>query len=76
MKQEEIPRLVMSAALIGYFGYALIAHWSEGIEETLKAAFMIAVGYWLGSSKGSADKQRVIDGPSGTPADPISVDPV
>jgi len=77
MKLEEVPRLIMSAALILYFGYALVAHWSEGIEETLKAAFMIAVGYWLGSSKGSADKQKAIDGgPTGTPRDPISVDPV
>ena len=76
MKDEEIPRLVFSAAIVAYFGCALIAHWSNGIEETLKSAFMIAVGYWLGSSKGSADKQKAIDGPLGTPKDPISVDPV
>ncbi len=77
MKTEEIPRLVMSAALILYFGYALIVHWSEGIEETLKAAFMIAVGYWLGSSKGSSDKQKALDSlPDGTPGDPVSVEQV
>jgi hypothetical protein len=54
----EYARLVMSAAIVFYFGWALFAHWSEGIEETLKSAFMIAVGYWLGSSKGSADKAK------------------
>jgi hypothetical protein len=26
------------------------------LEESLKSAFMIAVGYYLGSSKGSTDK--------------------
>lgn len=61
MKVEDLPRLLLSAALIGYFGYAMVSHWSEGIEETLKAAFMIAVGYWLGSSKGSADKQKALE---------------
>lgn len=54
----EYARLVMSGAIVLYFGWALFAHWSEGIEETLKSAFMIAVGYWLGSSKGSADKAK------------------
>jgi len=57
---REWPRLVMSAAIVAYFGWALIAHWSNGIEETLKSAFMIAVGYWLGSSKGSSDKAAVL----------------
>lgn len=61
MKWEDAPRFALSAALIAYFGYAMAAHWSEGIEETLKAAFMIAVGYWLGSSKGSADKQKALE---------------
>lgn len=61
MKWEDAPRFVLSAALIAYFGYAMVAHWSEGVEETLKAAFMIAVGYWLGSSKGSADKQKALE---------------
>ena len=29
---------------------------TASLEEALKSAFMIAVGYYLGSSKGSADK--------------------
>ena len=58
--RNEWARLLVSAAFFGYFGWALIAHWSNGIEETLKSAFMIAVGFWLGSSKGSADKAAVM----------------
>ena len=52
------PRLALSAIIVGYFGYALYEHYSEGLEETLKNIVMLAVGYWLGSSKGSTDKSR------------------
>lgn len=54
--KSEWARLVVSAAIMLYFGFALVQHWTNGIEETLKSAFMILVGYWLGSSKGSTDK--------------------
>lgn len=53
---KELPRLIISAAIIAFFGYALFAHWTTGLEETLKNITMLAVGYWLGSSKGSSDK--------------------
>lgn len=73
-QKNEWARLVMSAAIVGYFGWALFAHWSNGIEETLKSAFMIAVGFWLGSSKGSAEKSVALGKvPAGTPNDPVSV---
>jgi hypothetical protein len=76
-QKNEWARLIMSAAIVGYFGWALIAHWSNGIEETLKSAFMIAVGFWLGSSKGSAEKSaalgKAVDSPAGTPNDPVTV---
>lgn len=55
---RDLPRLIVSATLLGYFGYALIEHYSDGLEETLKNALMIVVGYWLGSSRGSAEKDR------------------
>lgn len=61
MNDKDLPRLALSAVIILYFGYALIAHWSEGLEETLKNIVMLAVGYWLGSSKGSSDKASQIE---------------
>lgn len=73
-QKNEWARLIMSAAIVGYFGWALVAHWSNGIEETLKSAFMIAVGFWLGSSKGSAEKSVALGKvPAGTPSDPVTV---
>lgn len=71
---KELPRLVLSALIIAFFGYALFAHWTTGLEETLKNITMLAVGYWLGSSKGSTDKAELLaDGPSGNPGDPVAV---
>lgn len=55
---RDIPRIAVSIILLAYFGYALLAHYSDGLEETLKNALMIVVGYWLGSSRGSAEKDR------------------
>jgi hypothetical protein len=52
---KEYPRLALTAAIIAYFGYALLFHWTNGIEETLKNITMLAVGFWLGSSKGATD---------------------
>lgn len=57
---KELPRLVLSALIITFFGYALISHWTIGLEETLKNITMLAVGYWLGSSKGSSDKAETM----------------
>lgn len=65
MKPEEIPRLVVSTAIILYFGWAVFAHWSAGIEQTVTNLAMMAVGYWLGSSKSSADKSVQIEKMSG-----------
>jgi hypothetical protein len=72
---KELPRLVLSALIIAFFGYALVVHWTTGLEETLKNITMLAVGYWLGSSKGSTDKAELLaaDGPSGNPGDPVAV---
>jgi len=55
MKQDW-PRLLLTAVIVGYFGWALITHYSEGLEETLKNIVMLAIGFWLGSSDGSKKK--------------------
>lgn len=56
------PRFVVSAVIFLYFGYSLIAHWSENIETTVVNLAMMAAGYWLGSSRGSAEKNAMIKG--------------
>jgi hypothetical protein len=60
MNDKDRPRLAVTAALIGLFGFAVVAHYSDGLEETLKALVLLAAGYWLGSSKGSADKSGAL----------------
>jgi len=61
MTAKDLPRVIITAVIMGYFGYALLNHWSEGLEETLKNVVMLAVGFWLGSSKGSSDKAATIE---------------
>lgn len=61
MTAKDLPRIIITALIMAYFGYALIHHWSEGLEETLKNVVMLAVGFWLGSSKGSSDKAATIE---------------
>ena len=58
---QDWPRLAITAAIVIYFGWALAAHYSNGLEETLKNVTMLAVGFWLGSSKGSADSAARAD---------------
>ncbi|MEA3018394.1 MAG: hypothetical protein QOI38_3116 [Sphingomonadales bacterium] len=58
---KELPRLMISLAILGAFLGAVIYHYSVGLEETLKAMAMIVVGYWLGTSRGSTDKARQIE---------------
>lgn len=61
MKPEELPRLAISAAILLYFGYALVVHWTAGVEQTITNLVVMAVGYWLGSSKGSQDNAARAD---------------
>ncbi|QOT71923.1 hypothetical protein H5V43_01730 [Sphingobium fuliginis] len=61
MTVKDLPRAIITAVIMVYFGYALFNHWSEGLEETLKNVVMLAVGFWLGSSKGSSDKAATIE---------------
>lgn len=61
MTAKDFPRLILTAIIIAYFGYAIVSHWTVGIEETLKNITMLSVGFWLGSSKGSADKAALME---------------
>ncbi|RDC59803.1 hypothetical protein HME9302_00024 [Alteripontixanthobacter maritimus] len=76
MTAKEWPRLALTVFIMGLFGYAAFKHYSPAIEQTIVAISMLAVGYWLGSSKGSSDKTEIIGArPNGTPADPVFVEP-
>ena len=61
MTAKEWPRIALTAVIVGYFGWGLYAHWSNGLEETLKNVTMLAIGFWLGSSKGSVDSNARTD---------------
>lgn len=60
MKAKDWPRLALTALVMGLFGFAVVTHYSESIEQTLLSIVMLAVGYWLGSSKGSSDKTEIM----------------
>lgn len=59
---KELPRMILSGFIVGYFGYALVCHWTAGIEQTVVNVVMIMIGYWFGSSKGSTDKAEQLAG--------------
>lgn len=58
MSNKQFPRMALSAAIVLYFGYSLGFHYDAGFEEMVKNTFMIVVGYWLGSSNGSFNKDE------------------
>ena len=75
MKHRDGPRLAMSAFILLLLGYAAWFHYSPGIEETIKAIVLIAVGYWLGSSEGSKEKtDLLVTRPTGEINDPVHVE--
>lgn len=61
MKPEEWPRLFITAVILLAFVAALVFHYGTGLEETLKNVVMLAVGFWLGSSKGSQENAARAD---------------
>lgn len=61
MKPEEWPRLAITALILVCFAGALMFRYSNGLEETLKNIVMLAVGFWLGSSKGTAESNARAD---------------
>jgi hypothetical protein len=58
MNPQDWPRQAISGAIVLYFGWAIFAHWSEGLEQTITNLVMMVVGYWLGSSKNSTDNAK------------------
>ena len=77
MTEKDWPRAALTTFIMGLFAYAALRHYSAAIEQTIVAIAMLAVGYWLGSSKGSSDKTSILEQrPSGTPADPVNTNDV
>lgn len=58
---KEIPRLAITGVILALFSYGVVTHWGTGLEETLKNVTLLAVGFWLGSSKGSTDSAARAD---------------
>lgn len=50
----DVTRVLLSLAILIYFGWALIAHWNTGLEEALKNVLLIVVGFWMGGAKRSS----------------------
>jgi len=57
----DTTRVLLSAAILVYFGWALIWHYNTGLEEALKNVLLIVVGFWLGGSKRMADSAQPKD---------------
>lgn len=55
---KQLGRYAVTAAILGLFSYAVFVHYDDGIAEVLKAMALTAVGYWLGSSNGSYNKDE------------------
>lgn len=49
----DATRVLLSLAILIYFGWALLMHWNTGLEEALKNVLLIVVGFWLGGAKRS-----------------------
>ena len=65
---QDWPRIGLTGAIVLFYGYALLVHYDTGLEEALKNILLIAVGFWLGSSKRSPSSDA-----SGKPGDPVNV---
>lgn len=50
--------LAVTILILGLFGWAFYSNpYDEGLLEQIKAVFMLAVGFWIGSSGGSKRKE-------------------
>lgn len=52
----DTTRVLLSLAILIYFGWALIVHWNTGLEEALKNVLLIVVGFWMGGAKRSTSE--------------------
>lgn len=76
-------RIVIIASAAAILGYAAFSAWvvlQSGDAAlrgdtigTWKSFAVLAFGFWLGSSSGGKAKDAGPAGPTGTPADPVSV---
>ncbi len=57
---NDLPRTIIAAIFMILFGYAIFQHYDDGLEQVLMNVILLLVGYWFGSSKGSADKSATI----------------
>lgn len=73
MSSKDYPRLIISAAILMLFGWAYARHPDNALlVGALIAMATQAVQYWLGSSKGSADKSTQLERQaSGKESDPV-----
>lgn len=79
MNGKDLPRLAVTAGVFALLAFVL---WHNSDNEmligALIGAFGTAITFWLGSSKGSADKsdqiERMEEGPSGTREDPMVIE--
>jgi len=72
MKTKDLPLYILAGIItLGYFGLLAILTF-KGVPEqnndlyntamgALLVAFSMVVGYWFGSSKGSADKNELLN---------------
>jgi hypothetical protein len=56
MTAKDKTQIALTVFIMALLGYATLCEYSAAIEQVLIALAMLASGYWLGSSKGSADK--------------------
>lgn len=54
----DTTRVILSVAILFYFGSALWLHYNTGLEEALKNVLLIVVGFWLGGAKRSAEAPK------------------
>ncbi|WP_066795012.1 hypothetical protein [Sphingomonas soli] len=77
-------RIVVSASVAAILGYMVFSVWAVASGDpalkgdvigTWKSFAVLAFGFWLGSSSGGKAKDTDTR-PTGTPNDPVSVEPV
>jgi hypothetical protein len=73
---KEIPRLAITGVILALFTYAVITHWGTGLEETLKNIVLLAVGFWLGSSRGAQTQNEAVNKALDLAAAPTAPQPV
>lgn len=79
MTDKDRPRLYVTAGLFVLFGYVLYHNVeNDMLIGAIIGSFGTGIAFWLGSSKGSADKsdqiERQAEGPTGTESDPLVIE--